>query len=115
MSESLLSLLNVQAVLGAVPGPPQVSVFRSVMLILGGVMALGQLGVDVAAALAGIGVLGLSGGFAAQDSLSNVIAGFLILMDKPFPTNDWISVGEHRGSLVEIAMRTTRLRARANT
>ncbi|MEZ5352700.1 MAG: mechanosensitive ion channel family protein [Bryobacteraceae bacterium] len=91
------------------------SLFRTVMLVLAVVMSLGQLGVDVAAALAGIGVLGLSIGFAAQDSLSNVIAGFLILMDKPFTTNDWITVGDQKGRVVEISMRTTRLRTRSNT
>ncbi len=110
IERALQQMQMEQAIVGMV-----VSLFRTVMLVLGIVMSLGQLGVDVAAALAGIGVLGLSIGFAAQDSLSNVIAGFLILMDKPFTTNDWVTVGDHRGRVVEISMRTTRLRTRSNT
>jgi small-conductance mechanosensitive channel len=42
------------------------------------VMALDQLGVNVGAALAGIGVVGIAVGFTAQDSRSNTIPGFMI-------------------------------------
>ena len=91
------------------------SIYRYTLYGFGIVMAAAQLGVNVAAALAGIGVVGLAVGFAAQDSLSNIIAGFLIFIDKPFTVGDWVHVGDQTGEVSEITMRTTRIRTKNNT
>ena len=91
------------------------SLFRAAILITATVMAAGQLGFNVGAAMAGIGVAGLTIGFAAKDSLSNVIAGFLIVWDKPFVSGDWITMAGESGCVSEITMRTTRIRTRENT
>src|SRR4030095_15818274 len=61
------------------------------------------------------GVVGLTIGFAARDSLSNVMAGVLILWDKPFHSGDWITLGSKYGKVEEITMRTTRLLTWSNT
>jgi small conductance mechanosensitive channel len=90
-------------------------VYRFSLLSFGVVMAAGQLGINIAAALAGLGVVGLSIGFAAKDSLGNIMAGFLIFWDQPFGVGDWISVNDYEGKVAEITMRTTRLRTRDNT
>jgi len=66
-----------------------VNVYRFALFAFGIVMAASQLGINVGAALAGLGVLGLTIGFAAKDSLSNIMAGFLIFWDKPFRVGDW--------------------------
>jgi len=63
-------------------------------MTFGALMAVNQLGVNVGAALAGLGVVGLTIGFAAKDTLSNVISGFLIFWDKPFRAGDWVTVGD---------------------
>ncbi len=63
------------------------------MMGFGVVMAARRLGINVGAALAALGVVGLTIGFAAKNSLSNIIAGFLIFWDKPFHVGDWITVG----------------------
>jgi small conductance mechanosensitive channel len=78
-------------------------------------MAASQLGFNVAAALAGIGVVGLAVGFAAQDSLANMISGFLIFWDKPFQVGDIITVEGQYGKIAQITMRTTRIRTPDNT
>jgi small conductance mechanosensitive channel len=91
------------------------SVFRFSLLLFGLVMAAGQLGINVGAALAGIGVAGLAIGFAAQDSLSNTIAGFLIFWDKPFLVGDWVEVADEYGRVDEITLRTTRIQTNNNT
>jgi small conductance mechanosensitive channel len=41
--------------------------------------------------------------------LSNIMAGFLILWDKPFHSGDWVTLGDKYGKVEEITMRTTRL------
>jgi small conductance mechanosensitive channel len=92
-----------------------VNVYRFALFAFGIVMAASQLGINVGAALAGLGVLGLTIGFAAKDSLSNIMAGFLIFWDKPFRVGDWVTLGQHYGRIAEITMRTTRLQTRNNT
>lgn len=85
------------------------------IVVVGLVMAAAQLGVNVAAALAGIGVAGVAIGLAAQETLANVIAGFLIFWDKPFHVGDYVTVQGEYGRVVEITMRTTRIRTQNNT
>jgi small-conductance mechanosensitive channel len=91
------------------------SIYRYTVLILGLVMALDQLGVNVTAALAGIGVAGIALGFAAQDAVANVISGFLIFMDKPFEVGSWVTVEGQFGKVSNITLRTTRIRTNQNT
>jgi small conductance mechanosensitive channel len=90
-------------------------VYRVVLLAFAVVMAADQLGFNVAAALAGLGIAGVALGFAAQDSLANVIAGFLIFIDRPFVVQDWIRVSEHYGRVTEITLRSTRIQTPQNT
>lgn len=90
-------------------------VYSTTIIILGLVMAASQLGVNVGAALAGLGVVGIAIGFAAQDTLANVIAGFMIFWDKPFGLGDWITVEQKYGMVTNITLRTTRIRTRSNT
>ena len=91
------------------------NVYRYTVLGFGFIMAADQIGVNVGAALAGIGVVGIAVGFAAQDTLSNIIAGFLIFLDKPFMVGDWLHVADQVGEVSEITMRTTRIRTKNNT
>ncbi len=90
------------------------NVYRFALIAFGVIMAASQLGINVGAALAGLGVLGLTIGFAAKDSLSNIMAGFLIFWDKPFHVEQWVTLGDHYGKVAEITMRTTRLQTRDN-
>lgn len=89
--------------------------YKGVVIILAVVMAASQLGINVAAALAGIGVLGIAVGFAAQETIANMIAGFLIFWDRPFKVGDFITTEERYGEVREITMRTTRIRTMENT
>lgn len=91
------------------------NIYQFGLMAFGVVMAADQLGFNIAAALAGLGVIGIAVGFAAQDTLSNIIAGFLILWDKPFHVRDWITIEQNYGEVVEITLRTTRVRTLDNT
>lgn len=89
--------------------------FRYTVIGFGVVMAADQLGINVGAALAGLGVAGIALGFAAQDSVANVIAGILIFWDKPFVVGDWIETEGQYGRVSEITLRSTRIRTTRNT
>lgn len=89
--------------------------YATTVLIIGVAMAASQLGIDIGAALAGIGVAGIAIGFAAQDTLSNVISGIMIFWDKPFSVGDYITVSDQYGRVTEITLRSTRIRTNQNT
>jgi small conductance mechanosensitive channel len=79
------------------------------LMILGFVSMLGTLGVDVSALVAGLGLTGFAVGFALKDALSNVLAGTLILIYRPFRLRDLISVTGLQGHVVKIDLRYTTL------
>lgn len=91
-------------------------VYRYGLYVIGGMMAASQLGINIAAALGTLGIAGIAVGFAAQDSLANSIAGFMIFWDKPFAVGQYITtVGDLYGRVTEITLRTTRIRTPDNT
>jgi len=73
------------------------------------VMAAGQLGFQVGSVLAGLGIVGLTVGLAAQDSLANLVAGITILWDRPFHIGDNVTIAGTYGQVRQIGLRTTRL------
>lgn len=77
------------------------------LLVFGIVTSLGTLGVDVAAMIAGLGLVGFALGFALKDLLSNFMAGLLILIYNPFVRGDNVSVSGNEGKVVEINLRYT--------
>lgn len=93
------------------------SVLRYTLMAVGVVMAADQLGINVAAALAGLGIAGIAVGFAAQDSVANLISGVIIFADKPFVVGDWIHspADDYFGCVKRITLRSTRIRTPRNT
>jgi len=78
-------------------------------------MAGWQLGINVGAAVAGLGVAGIAVGFAAHDSLANVISGIIVFLDRPFIVGDWITVEDEYGKVSNITLRSTRIRTPRNS
>tara|TARA_B100000745_G_scaffold290137_1_gene228800 strand:+ start:3631 stop:4680 length:1050 start_codon:yes stop_codon:yes gene_type:complete len=68
-------------------------------------------GIDVTAWLASAGILGIAIGFAAKDTLSNLISGVFILADKPYSVGDYIVLGSGTEGIVSaVGLRSTRIR-----
>jgi small conductance mechanosensitive channel len=72
-------------------------------------IALPRLGIDIAPLIAGLGVTGFIVGFAFQESLGNLAAGLMIILNAPFKIGDFIEGGGHAGSVQEINMMATTL------
>ena len=70
-------------------------------------MALGRLGIETTSILAVLGAAGLAIGLALQGSLSNLAAGFLLIIFRPFKQGDFIEAGGALGIVQEIQMLTT--------
>jgi small conductance mechanosensitive channel len=77
--------------------------------VFGAVTALGTAGVNVSALVAGLGLTGFALGFAFRDVLSNLLAGVLILLYRPFARGARISVTGLEGIVTEIDLRYTKL------
>jgi small conductance mechanosensitive channel len=69
-----------------------ISTSRKVVMLLGILVALSQMGIDVGPMLAGLGVAGFVIGFALKDTLSNFASGMMILVYRPFDVGDAVEV-----------------------
>ena len=88
-----------------------------ILTVAGGiVIALSSMNVDIMPFVAGASVLGVAIGFAAKDTLSNLIAGVLLIVDRPFHVGDRIELWTTPrgtgtwGDVIEIGLRATKIR-----
>ena len=75
------------------------------------IVILDNLGVNVTALIAGLGIGGIAIGLAAQGIFSDLFAALSILFDKPFRRGDTIRYGHSVGTVERIGLKTTRLRS----
>ncbi|MBA3582701.1 MAG: mechanosensitive ion channel family protein [Gammaproteobacteria bacterium] len=85
------------------------AIFRSFFIGAGILVALSVAGVQTTTMLASLGVLSLTIGFALRDTLSNIISGFLIFLDRPFTIDDLVEIDGKYGRVDRITLRTTRI------
>ena len=83
---------------------------RWTVIVLGTVLALDQVDFDVTGFVAGLGIAGLTIGFALQDITRNFIAGILLLVRQPFDIGDSVEVTGYAGTILEITTRDTVLK-----
>jgi small-conductance mechanosensitive channel len=92
--------------LGALSFVGQV-VLWSVVLLVG----LDNLGIDVTALVAGLGVGGIAVALAVQNILGDLFASLSIVIDKPFVVGDFIIVDDYMGTVEYVGLKTTRIRS----
>jgi small-conductance mechanosensitive channel len=92
----------------------------AILYVTAMILALDIIGINVMPFIAGAGVAGIAIGFAAKDTLSNLIAGVLLIIDRPFEVGDRIEVwSAPRGSaswgdVIDIGLRATKIRTTDN-
>ncbi|HVT45842.1 MAG TPA: mechanosensitive ion channel family protein [Thermoanaerobaculia bacterium] len=74
-------------------------------------MGLDNLGLDITALVAGLGIGGVAVALATQNILGDLFASLSIVIDKPFVIGDFIIVGEQLGTVEYVGLKTTRLRS----
>jgi small conductance mechanosensitive channel len=74
-----------------------------------GIMALGQMGIQITPLIAGIGVAGVGASLAMQGLLGNLVAGLTIILTKPFAIGEYIELLGVYGQVTDIALFSTTL------
>ncbi len=89
-------------------------IIQAAVWIIAAIVLLDNLGVNVTALVAGLGVGGIAIGLAAQGIFSDLFAALSIIIDKPFKKGDFISIGGAQGisgTVEHIGLKSTRIRA----
>jgi small-conductance mechanosensitive channel len=84
----------------------RIALWATVLLLI-----LDNLGVDVTALVAGLGIGGVAVALAVQNILGDLFASLSIVLDQPFVLGDFVVVGELAGSVEHIGIKTTRIRS----
>jgi len=84
-----------------------ISSARNLVMAVGILLAISQLGISLAPLLAGLGIAGFIIGFALQDSLANFASGIMILMYRPFDVGDVVDAAGVRGRVSHMSLVNT--------
>jgi MscS family membrane protein len=93
---------------GLLPLGRQIS--QVVLVALGLVAVLNELGFQVASLLAGVGIGGIALALAAQKTVENLFGSVAIGVDQPFRVGDFVKVDDVSGTVEAVGMRSTRIR-----
>jgi small conductance mechanosensitive channel len=86
-----------------------VRVIKLLIIAFIGIIALGQMGVQITPLIAGIGVVGVGASLAMQGILGNLVAGLTIIFTKPFTIGEYIELLGVYGQVTDIALFSTTL------
>ena len=86
------------------------TILQFFIVAIAGLMVLGQLGLDIAPAIAGLGIVGIAVGFGAQSLVRDYLNGSLILIENQFAKGDVIRVAGVSGTVEDFTLRRTTLR-----
>ncbi|MBU0706554.1 mechanosensitive ion channel family protein [Patescibacteria group bacterium] len=84
---------------------------KIVLWATGLLLILSNLGVNISALVASLGIGGIAIALAVQNILGDIFSSFSLYLDKPFEVGDFIIVGEHQGTVRKIGLKTTRIEA----
>ncbi|MFA6508704.1 MAG: mechanosensitive ion channel domain-containing protein [Treponemataceae bacterium] len=88
--------------------------FKVIAWLLATIFALKNVGYDVGALLAGLGLGGVAVALAAKDTLSNFFGSVAVFVDRPFKINERVKIAGYDGTIQEIGLRTSRLKTLDN-
>lgn len=84
---------------------------RLVLWVILLLLLLSNIGINISALIAGLGVTSIAIALAVQTMLKDLLASFAIMFDKPFFVGDFIVVGNYSGTVERIGLKTTHIRS----
>lgn len=91
-------------------GPLLLGLTRTLLGVVIGLMALGQIGIDVGPLLAGAGIAGIAVGFGAQTLVKDFLTGAFMLIEDVVSVGDVVRIGDSGGLVEKMTLRTIWLR-----
>lgn len=85
------------------------SISRFIIFVVAIIWSLKLIGCNLSALLTGAGIVGAAISLCANSTINDLLAGFFIVFEGSFKIGDWVKVGEWRGQVLEIGMRTTKI------
>lgn len=83
---------------------------KASLLVLAAILYLDNLGVNVSALLAGLGVGGLAVALAGQRTIENLFGGIMLVLDQPVRVGDFFRYGDKVGTVEDIGLRSVKVR-----
>lgn len=83
---------------------------KSTIVVIFGLLAIGNLGIDITPLLAGAGIAGLAIGFGAQKLVTDVVSGVFFLIDDAFRVGEYVEMDGTMGAVEKISIRSMQLR-----
>ena len=87
------------------------SLVSIILWAMAGLFILSNLGVNITSLVAGLGIGGIAVALAAQNILGDLFSSLAIYFDKPFVPGDFVVVGDYRGTVQSIGIKTTRIKS----
>jgi len=90
-------------------------IIKFILYIIAAYLSVKEFGLDVGGLMTGLGLTGAIFALAAQDIVKQVFSGITIFIDRPFEIGDWIEINGIEGTVIDISMKSTRLRTIEDT
>jgi small conductance mechanosensitive channel len=87
------------------------NIFKYLILTISVLIILEIYGISTSGILTSLGVVGVVGGLAVQDTLKDILSGMSIIVENQYGVGDIISIGDFKGEVIFIGLRTTRIKA----
>lgn len=85
------------------------SLSRFILFVVAVIWSLIEVGCNLSALLTGAGIAGAAISLCASSTINDLLAGFFLVFEGAFKIGDWVKVGDFRGQVLEIGMRTTKI------
>ena len=82
----------------------------AVILVIAALMVLGELGIDIGPAIAGLGLVGIAVGLGAQTLIKDWLAGIFVVLENQYSYGDLVRIGGVEGTVEDFSLRRTLLR-----
>ncbi len=87
------------------------NIVKYLLITVSVLMILEIYGISTSGILTSLGVVGVVGGLALQDTLKDILSGMYIILENQYAVGDIVSIGEFKGEVLSLGLRTTRIKA----
>lgn len=88
-----------------------IRIIKMLIYVVAVFVIFAEIGYDLSGLITGLGLGGVVLTLAAQDTVKNLLGGFVIFLDKPFKVGDYIKIQSYEGTIEDLTLRSTRIRS----